>query len=225
MSSWLSRAKPACTGYDGLFLQRPSALGYARRSPPARAMTDYFFKDHELLVIQGEARLHGLERNNDAKTISPRLWEAKPACAGQNRVPCSRSVRDATSGARASGAPHRKRRSILAGASNRSRRASVCTLSRFRHQDDQNPTSPLVGEGGRGMRGKSELECRKSLILCRAGMNKRAGKQYHDNRLGRGADYFLHTGIPPGAGVSRRLRARADAALWRIAQKGPESGR
>ena len=43
-------------------------------------MTDYFFKDHELLVIQGEARLHGLERNNDAKTISPRLCEAKLAC-------------------------------------------------------------------------------------------------------------------------------------------------
>ena len=80
---------------------QPSAMqGEAR----LRGLWDYFFKDHELLVIQGEARLHGLERNNDAKTISPRLWEAKPACAGQNRAPCSRSVRDATSGARASGA-------------------------------------------------------------------------------------------------------------------------
>ncbi len=184
-------------------------------------MTDYFFKDHELLVIQGEARLHGLERNNDAKTISPRLWEAKPACAGQNRVPCSRSVRDATSGARASGAPHRKRRSILAGASNRSRRASVCTLSRFRHQDDQNPTSPLVGEGGRGMTGKSALECRKSLILCRAGMDKRTGTQYHNNWLGRGADSFLHTSIPPSAGVSQRLCMREAEALRHVTQKGP----
>ena len=185
-------------------------------------MTDYFFKDHELLVIQGEARLHGLERNNDAKTISPRLWEAKPACTGQNRAPCSRSVRDATSGARASGAPHRQRRSSPAGASNRSGRASACTLSRFRHQDAQNPPSPTRGEGGRGMTGKSALEYRKSLILCCVGMNQRAGKQYHDNRLGRGADYFLHTGIPPGAGVSRRLRTRANAALRRVAQKGPE---
>jgi len=96
-------------------------------------MTDYFFKDHELLVIQGEARLHGLERINSSKTMSPRLWEAKPACTGQNRAPCSRSVRDATSGARASGAPHRQRRSSPAGASNRSGRASACTLSRFRH--------------------------------------------------------------------------------------------
>jgi hypothetical protein len=78
---------------------------------------------------QGEARLHGLERNNDAKTISPRLWEAKPACTGQNRASCSRRVRDATSGARASGAPHRQRRSSPAGASNRSGRASGRTLS------------------------------------------------------------------------------------------------
>jgi hypothetical protein len=31
---------------------------------------------------QGEARLRGLWRNNSSKTISPRLCEAKPACAG-----------------------------------------------------------------------------------------------------------------------------------------------
>ena len=31
---------------------------------------------------QGEARLRGLWRNNYSKTISPRLWNAKPACAG-----------------------------------------------------------------------------------------------------------------------------------------------
>ncbi len=39
-----------------------------------------------------------------SKTIRPRLYEAKPACAGQSRAPCSRSGRDATSGARASDA-------------------------------------------------------------------------------------------------------------------------
>ena len=70
-------------------------------------MTDYFFKDHQPSAMQGEARLRGLERNNDAKTISPRLWEAKPACAGESRAPYSRSGKDATSGARASGTPHR----------------------------------------------------------------------------------------------------------------------
>ena len=31
---------------------------------------------------QGEARLRGLERIIYSKTISPRLCEAKPACAG-----------------------------------------------------------------------------------------------------------------------------------------------
>jgi hypothetical protein len=31
---------------SGLFIQRPSALGYPGQSPPARAGADYFFKDH-----------------------------------------------------------------------------------------------------------------------------------------------------------------------------------
>jgi len=39
-----------------------------------------------------------------------------------------------------------------------------CAISRFRHQDAQNPPSPLVGEGGRGKRGKSVWECSRSLI-------------------------------------------------------------
>ena len=47
ISPRLCEAKPACAGYDGLFLQRPSALGYARRSSPARAVADYFCKDHQ----------------------------------------------------------------------------------------------------------------------------------------------------------------------------------
>jgi len=78
----LSKAKPACAGYTGLFLQRPYALGYPRRSPPARAIPDYFFKDHTPSAIQGEARLRGLYRIISSKTIRPRLSKAKPACAG-----------------------------------------------------------------------------------------------------------------------------------------------
>ena len=35
---------------------------------------------------QGEARLRGLERIIYSKTISPRLWKAKPACAGYSGV-------------------------------------------------------------------------------------------------------------------------------------------
>ena len=46
ISPWLARAKPACAGYTGVIVQRPSALGQARRSPPARAMADYVCKDH-----------------------------------------------------------------------------------------------------------------------------------------------------------------------------------
>jgi hypothetical protein len=37
-------------------------------------------------------------------------------------------------------------------------------IFRFRHQNAHNPPSPTRGEGGRGMRGKSAPECRKSLI-------------------------------------------------------------
>ena len=33
-------------------------------------------------ALRGEARLRGLYRNNSSKTISPRLYGAKPACAG-----------------------------------------------------------------------------------------------------------------------------------------------
>jgi len=40
ISPRLSKAKPACAGYTGLFLQRPLALGYARQSPPARARAE-----------------------------------------------------------------------------------------------------------------------------------------------------------------------------------------
>ena len=33
-----------------------------------------------------EARLRGLERSMYSKTIRPRLWDAKPACAGYTRL-------------------------------------------------------------------------------------------------------------------------------------------
>jgi hypothetical protein len=49
--------------------RRAEALGYARRSPPARAGADYFFKDHKPSAMRGEARLRGLERIISSKTI------------------------------------------------------------------------------------------------------------------------------------------------------------
>jgi hypothetical protein len=58
------------------------ALGYGRQSPPARAMADYFLKDHTPSANQGKARLRGLYRIIYSKTISPRLYGARPICAG-----------------------------------------------------------------------------------------------------------------------------------------------
>jgi len=52
--------------------RRGEPLDQARRSPPARARADYFFKDHKPSAIQDEARLRGRERIISSKTISPR---------------------------------------------------------------------------------------------------------------------------------------------------------
>jgi len=54
--------------------------------------------------MECKARLRGLYRIISSRTISPRLWNAKPACAGENRAPSFRNRRDAASGAHASGA-------------------------------------------------------------------------------------------------------------------------
>ena len=79
ISPRLTRAKPACAGYTGLFIQRPSfrslcgardsgsvqpcpicrmsrgakSPGYGLRSPPARTRADYFFKDHIMPIKIG----------------------------------------------------------------------------------------------------------------------------------------------------------------------------
>jgi hypothetical protein len=82
----LCAAKPACADSTGLFLQRPYALGYTRRSPPAQAIPDLILKDHKPSAIRGKARLRGLYRIISSKTIRPRLCAAKPACAGYSRL-------------------------------------------------------------------------------------------------------------------------------------------
>ena len=55
-------------------------------------------------AMQGEARLRGLYRIIYSKTISPRLWNAKPACAGYGGLFPQRP-----SGSRASNAGHGNR--------------------------------------------------------------------------------------------------------------------
>jgi hypothetical protein len=50
ISPRLSRAKPACVGYSRQNVIRadPCSIPDLGRSPPARAVADYFFKDHQL---------------------------------------------------------------------------------------------------------------------------------------------------------------------------------
>jgi hypothetical protein len=84
---------------------KPSAMrGEARLRGLERAVADYLLKDHKPSAMECKARLRGLYRIISSRTISPRLWNAKPACAGENRAPSFRNRRDAASGAHASGA-------------------------------------------------------------------------------------------------------------------------
>ena len=76
--------------------RRAEALGYARRSPPARAGADYLLKDHKPSAIQGEARLRGLYRIISSKTIPS-------APAGARAALPSRSASVASSPQRGAG--------------------------------------------------------------------------------------------------------------------------
>jgi len=95
----LSKAKPTCAGdsrqtliraYPSYPCQSVFSSGSSRRSPSARAIPDYFFKDHKPSAKQGEARLCGRFQTNLHPCLSVisvpirvlfRLFEAKPACA------------------------------------------------------------------------------------------------------------------------------------------------
>jgi hypothetical protein len=89
---------------ENLIRYAPCAVGYGMRSPPARARADYFFKDYKPSALQGEARLRVTRTPTVtlstigyrlsaigyrlsaigyrlSATISPRLWNAKPARA------------------------------------------------------------------------------------------------------------------------------------------------
>jgi hypothetical protein len=72
--------------------------------------------------------------------------EAKPACAGENRAPHSRSGRDAASGARASGA-HPGRDAPAPQGLPRAQGGLQPALSRCALHDAQPPPSPFVGGG------------------------------------------------------------------------------
>jgi hypothetical protein len=50
MSSWLSRAKPACTGYDGLFLQRP-LFRSSREARHSQRSVDRNYGDRAFIAV------------------------------------------------------------------------------------------------------------------------------------------------------------------------------
>jgi hypothetical protein len=52
MSSWLSRAKPACTGYDGLFLQRP-LFRSSREARHSQRSVDRNYGDRAFIAVLG----------------------------------------------------------------------------------------------------------------------------------------------------------------------------
>ena len=80
ISPRLGKAKPACAGESEVIVHRPSALGYAGQSPPARnANSSGDPLDHRLLAIGYRLSVIGYRLS---ATISPQLWKVKPACAG-----------------------------------------------------------------------------------------------------------------------------------------------
>ena len=121
--------------------RRAKALGYARRSPPARVITDSFFKVHQPSAIQGKARLRGRE--------SCALLQERE----RHHLRCARLRR----------AP-RQRRSSPAGASTRSGRALArtngvtpddgqCRMSSLTDQHARrSPRGERDGDGGRPRR-------------------------------------------------------------------------
>ena len=123
------------------------ALGYARRSSPARAVADYFCKDHQ---PAGGAHQHPY-RSAFYFGYTLRSPPVR-ALLDLPRLPGSAGV---LTGVGFLGSP-------------------VCHFP-FQASGRPTPPSPLVGEGGRGMRGKSASECRKSLISPKKSTLERCG--------------------------------------------------
>ena len=122
---------------------------------------------------QGEARLRGLYRIISSKTISPRLWNAKPACAGQTGLflqgPYATAPRVLHRGA-----PLPEDEGILerVGFS-----GSLCILYLvFGVRTPKFPLLPLWEKGVGGMRGKSARKCRKPRISHRNSTLERDGQ-------------------------------------------------
>jgi hypothetical protein len=134
------------------------------QSPPARALPDYFLKDHKPSARRGEDRLRGPERTISSKTISPRLSRTKPAFAGYGRylfkdhIPTSRQ-RTATCYDVCLGCD-RRIGSPAAGAC-----IPCSSFWRPVQARAQTPPSLLVGEGGWGEEGQKCTGMQKTAYL------------------------------------------------------------
>ena len=96
------------------------------QSPPARAIPNYFFKDHQ--PAGGEDGT--LQKSSQGFNVSENCYNSQsPSAPRQRRIPDL--ILNLLTGVRFLGKPQH-------------------FLSRFRHQDAQTPPSPLVGEEGRG---------------------------------------------------------------------------
>jgi hypothetical protein len=139
----------------GVQAQRPRTRRKPQvRAPPAHTPAETLQPRRGFHALREGFSPHPLSFwHQDAQTPpSPRVAEGGRGDEGANAHGNARAPGANLRCARLRRVP-RQRRSSPAGASTRSGRASARTLSRFRHQDAQTPSSPRVGEGGRGDEG------------------------------------------------------------------------
>ena len=139
ISPRLWNAKPACAGYAGLFLQRPYALGYARRSPPARACQQAASAAFALLAepFRTTARRRGESLGYPGRSPPAR---AMPDYFFKDHIPLLPACRTGV----------RRFQRTRASLKGWVFREALHSFSRFWLQDAQTPPPPLVGEGGWG---------------------------------------------------------------------------
>ena len=165
ISPRLWNAKPACAGYAGLFLQRPYAPGYARRSPPARACQQAASAAFALLAepFRTTARRRGEPLGYPGRSPPAR---AMPDYFFKDHIPLLPACR---TGVRR----FQRTRASLKGWVFPGSPAFLFSFLASGRPDS--PSSPCGRRGLGGMRGKSARECRKPRISPRNSTPERQG--------------------------------------------------
>jgi hypothetical protein len=188
--------------------RRAKALGYARRSPPARVITDSFFKVHQPSAIQGKARLRGRE----SCALLQERERRHLRCARLQRAP-------------------RQRRASPTGASTRSGRASLARTNGVTPDDGQCRMSSLTdqharrsprgerdGDGGRPRRFNLFENCYNPVCTLRL-RAEALGYGMRSPPARAGADYFFkdHKPSVPVRRIARgaRFQQSVDRNLFR----------